>query len=53
MTLRPGLRKCALAVNLTVSVGWIGAVAAYMALDIATVAGRDVQMLRARISRWS
>jgi hypothetical protein len=43
----PGLRKLALAVHLTVSVGWIGAVAAYAALDVATAASQDAQTLRA------
>ncbi len=43
----PGLRKFALAVHLTLSVGWIGAVAAYLALDIAASTSTDVQTLRA------
>jgi hypothetical protein len=43
----PGLRKFALAVHLTLSVGWIGAVAAYMALDIAAATSQDAQTLRA------
>lgn len=43
----PGLRKLVLAVHLTVSIGWIGAVAAYMALDVSTVTGSDVGRLRA------
>jgi hypothetical protein len=47
MTMAPGLRRFALAVHLTVSVGWIGAVAAYMALDVATATSQDVQTLRA------
>ena len=47
MTMAPGLRKFALAAHLTLSVGWIGAVAAYMALDVAAVASQDVQTLRA------
>lgn len=46
MSMSPGLRKLALAVHLTLSVGWIGAVAAYMALDVTTVTSRDVQTLR-------
>jgi hypothetical protein len=46
MTMSPGVRKFALAVHLTLSVGWIGAVAAYMALDVATVTSEDVQTLR-------
>jgi hypothetical protein len=43
----PALRKFALAVHLTLSVGWIGAVAAYIPFDIATVISRDAQRLRA------
>ncbi len=43
----PGLRKLALAVHLTLSVGWSGAVAAYLALDVTTVTSRDAQTLRA------
>ena len=47
MRMGPGLRKLALSVHLTVSVGWIGAVAAYLALDVATVATDDPGSLRA------
>jgi hypothetical protein len=47
MTMTPGLRKFALAAHLTFSVGWIGAVAAYIALDVAAAASHDAQMLRA------
>ena len=47
MTMSPGLRKVALAAHLTVSVGWIGAVAAYMALDVAAATSQDAQTLRA------
>ncbi|MEX2538543.1 MAG: DUF2269 domain-containing protein [Actinomycetota bacterium] len=42
-----GLRKVALAVHLTLSVGWIGAIAGYMALDVTTATSQDVQTLRA------
>jgi hypothetical protein len=47
MTMPPGLRKCALAAHLTLSVGWIGAVAAYTALDVAAATSQDAQTLRA------
>ena len=47
MTMRPGLRKFALVVHLTLSVGWIGAVAGYTALDIVTATSADVSQLRA------
>jgi uncharacterized membrane protein len=43
----PGIRKFALAVHLTLSVGWMGAVAAYIALDVSTVTSQDAQALRA------
>jgi uncharacterized membrane protein len=47
MTMAPGLRKFALAAHLTLSVGWIGAVAAYIALDLAAATSRDAEVLRA------
>jgi hypothetical protein len=43
----PGLRKFVLTVHLTVSVGWIGAVVAYLALGVSAVTSRDVQTVRA------
>jgi membrane-bound metal-dependent hydrolase YbcI (DUF457 family) len=43
----PGLRKFALSAHLTLSVGWIGAVAAYIALDVAAATDQDTQTLRA------
>jgi hypothetical protein len=46
MIMSPGVRKFALAVHLTLSVGWIGAVGAYIALDIATVVSENIQTLR-------
>jgi hypothetical protein len=47
MSMRPGLRKLALAAHLTVSVGWVGAAAAYVALDVVAATSRDEQALRA------
>ena len=47
MTMAPGLRKFALTVHLTFSVGWIGAVVAYLALGVAAVTSQDVQTVRA------
>jgi hypothetical protein len=47
MTMPPGLRKFALAVHLTFSVGWIGAVVVYLALSIAAVTSQGAQTLRA------
>lgn len=46
MRLRPGLRKLLLAAHLTVSVGWVGAAAAYIAMDVAAATGRDAAVLR-------
>jgi uncharacterized membrane protein len=43
----PALRKFALAAHLTLSVGWVGAVAAYMALDVLAASRQDAQTLRA------
>jgi hypothetical protein len=47
MTMPPGLRKFALAVHLTCSLGWIGAVVAYLALGVAAVTSQDAQTVRA------
>ena len=47
MTMSPPLRKFALALHLTVSIGWIGAVAGYIALDVTTATAQDTQTLRA------
>jgi hypothetical protein len=49
MTLPSGLRKLILAVHLTVSVGWIGAVMAYLALVAAAMSIQDSEFLR---SAW-
>lgn len=47
MTMTPGLRKIVLSVHLTSSVGWIGAVIAYLALVVAAMTSQDAQILRA------
>lgn len=47
MTMKPGLRKLVLAAHIAVSVGWLGAVAAYIPLDVAVAISRDAQVLRA------
>src|ERR687888_1288812 len=47
MTMTSGLRKFALAVHLTLSVGWIGAVVAYLALGVSAVTSQDAQTVRA------
>ncbi len=49
MTMRPGLRKSVLACHLTVAVGWIGSVVAYLALGIAAETSKDAQTVR---SAW-
>src|SRR5918999_1074673 len=43
----PGLRKLALTAHLTVSLGWIGAVVAYLALGVSAATSRDAQTVRA------
>ena len=47
MIMTPRLRKFALAAHVASSVGWLGAVASYIALDLAAATSRDAQMLRA------
>ena len=47
MTMPPGLRKFALTVHLTFSVGWIGAVVAYLGLVVAAMMSQEAQTLRA------
>ena len=41
------LRKAVLVAHVSTSVGWLGAVVAYLALDVAAVTSRDVQLVRA------
>lgn len=47
MTLSPPFRKLALTAHVTASVGWLGAVAAYLALAVAGLTSRDAQVVRA------
>jgi hypothetical protein len=47
MTMTPGLRKFALTAHVILSVGWLGAVAAFLALAIAGLTSKDAQMVRA------
>jgi hypothetical protein len=47
MTMTPSLRKIALTVHITASVGWIGAVVAYLVLVIAAINNQDTPTLRA------
>jgi hypothetical protein len=46
MIMTPALRKITLAAHLTCSVGWIGAVIAYLCLVIAAMGSQDSQTLR-------
>ena len=47
MTMAPPLRKLVLAVHLTCSVGWLGAVVAYLVLDLTVASSSDPQLVRA------
>ena len=58
MAMRPGLRKAALTAHVTTSVGWLGAVAAFLALAPVGLAGEDPQAVRgayiaAMVVTWS
>jgi hypothetical protein len=46
----PGLRKFALTAHVTFSVGWLGAVLAYLAVAIACLASQDAQMVHSGYS---
>jgi hypothetical protein len=47
MVMTPGLRKFALTAHVTSSVGWFGAVAAFLALAVAGLTSQDAQLVRA------
>jgi len=47
MIMTPGLRKFALTAHVITSVGWFGAVAAFLALSIAGMISQDAQLVRA------
>jgi hypothetical protein len=47
MTMPPALRKFMLIAHLVASVGWIGAVVAYLALGVSAATSRDAQTVRA------
>jgi hypothetical protein len=49
MILPPAVRKFALAVHLSCSVGWLGAVVAYLVLDLTVATSQDVPAVR---SAW-
>ena len=46
MTMRPGVRKFALTAHVTSSVGWLGAVVAYLALAVAALTAQEAQVVR-------
>jgi hypothetical protein len=46
MTMTPNLRKLALTAHVTSSVGWLGAVAGFLALAVAGLTSRDAQIVR-------
>lgn len=47
MTLAPGVRKLVLTAHLTVSLGWMGGVVAFLALVVAAMTREDAESLRA------
>lgn len=47
MTMTPRLRKLLLTAHLACSVGWIGAVGAYLGLGVSAVTSQDAQTVRA------
>ncbi len=47
MTFTPDLRRFALTLHIVTSVGWVGAVAAFLALALAGLASSDAQLARA------
>jgi hypothetical protein len=47
MTMRPPLRKFVLTAHITFAVGWLGAVAGFLALAIAGLTSQDAQTVRA------
>ena len=47
MTMKPGLRKLVRTAHVTFTVGWLGAVAGFLALAIAGLGSRDSQMVSA------
>jgi hypothetical protein len=47
MMMQPTLRKAALVAHVTVSVGWLGAVAGFLVLAVVGLTSHDVQLVRA------
>jgi len=46
MTMTPGLRKFALTAHVTSTVGWLGAIAGFLALAVAGLTSRDAKLVR-------
>lgn len=46
MTMTPGLRKLALTVHVTATLGWLGAVACFLALSVVGITSEDAQTVR-------
>jgi hypothetical protein len=46
VTMSAGLRKLVLTAHVTTSVGWVGAVAAYLALDVTAASSHDIEVVR-------
>lgn len=46
MALSPGLRKVVLTVHVVTSVGWLGAVVCYLALDVTAATSAEMQVMR-------
>lgn len=59
MILSPRSRKLALSVHIAASVGWVGAIVAYLPLDVTAATSGDAQLLRAAylgmdlLARWA
>jgi hypothetical protein len=58
MTMPPGLRRFALTAHVVSSVGWLGAIAVFLALSVAGLTIDDAQMVRAaylamEMAMWS
>jgi hypothetical protein len=51
MIMATRLRKFALTAHVAFSVGWLGAVASFLALAVAGLTSQDAQMVRAAILR--
>src|ERR1043166_4253142 len=57
MIMSPGLRKLMLTAHVTASIGWFGAVAAFLALALAGLFSQDPELMRAsylvmRVITW-